>query len=88
MDNVSETQANRPSEVDVLRADLDRLRKDVGALSQSARRKSNQRFEAGVGKASERLRDWGGEIQARPVTGILAAFGVGLLLGKLVSRQH
>ena len=84
-------------ETQALRKDLEQLRKDFAALRDSAQRSSEAQFQAGVDSAREhfdqwqqeagrRVEDLGAEIKARPFTSILAAFGVGMLLGKTFGR--
>lgn len=88
--------SNSP-ETDALRKDLEQLRKDLGALTDSIRHRSNEQAHAGMDIARERFnelareagrhtQDLSGEIEARPFTSILAAFGIGLLLGKIFGR--
>lgn len=73
-------------ETDALRKDFEQLRKDFTALSESVRHRSNQQVQAGINQAGDRLRGIESEIESRPYTGMLTAFGIGLLIGKLFSR--
>lgn len=73
-------------ETDALRQDMEQLRKDLSALSENIKRRSNDQLQAGMESARHRVDELGGEIQSRPYTSVLAAFGVGLLLGKILSR--
>lgn len=88
--------SNSP-ETDALRKDMEQLRKDVAALTESIKRRSNDQMQAGIDTARERFnemrreasrhtQDLSGEIEARPFISILAAFGIGLLLGKIFGR--
>lgn len=88
--------SNSP-ETDALRKDMEQLRKDLGALSDSVKHSSNEYAQASLDMARERFnelcreagrhtQELSGEIEARPFTSILAAFGIGLLLGKIFGR--
>lgn len=77
-------------ETDALQKDLEQLRKDFKALSAELKSNSQNQVQAGISKAREqansRFGDWCGEIESRPFTCITAAFGIGLLVGKVFSR--
>ncbi len=88
--------SNSP-ETDALKKDIEQLRKDLGALTDSVKHRSSEHAQAGIDSARERFdemrreasrhtQDLSGEIEARPFTSILAAFGIGMLLGKLFGR--
>lgn len=80
-----------------IRADLDQLRADIAALAsdlkgiagragdevvdgaRSAARQAREKFEAATDKVSD-------SITERPLTSLLVAFFVGILLGKLFRR--
>lgn len=73
-------------EADALRKDLDQLRNDLAALGEVVQKKSKNRMQAGVDKAKECFDSLGEEVQSRPFTGMLATFGIGLLVGRMLSR--
>lgn len=88
----SATMADRSleKEFDVLKNDLGSLKDDVSNIAKSLARKGSAqlndavdggkaRLEAGVGVLEE-------QITARPLTSLLLAFGLGILLGKLTQR--
>ncbi|HLQ86489.1 MAG TPA: hypothetical protein VK110_10090 [Salinisphaeraceae bacterium] len=77
--------ANTP-ETDALRKDVEQLRKDISALSDTIKQRSNEQLHAGLDSARSQVKDWTGEIESRPITSIVTAFGIGLLLGKIFSR--
>lgn len=85
-------------EIDRLKADLENLRKDFSKLTDSLKRMSTDRINAGTDAArasASRLRDQARgathslehEFQEHPLTGILGALGIGLLLGTLLDRM-
>lgn len=84
-------------ETEALKKDMDQLRRDLSALTEAVKRTSQQRAQEGVHAAREKFDEvrqqaagqadqFGEQIKSRPFTSVLTAFGVGLLLGKLVSR--
>lgn len=77
---------NESPETDALRKDLEQLREDLALLNGVVRDNSRNRVQAGVDKARDCFDNLNGEMRARPFTGMVAAFGVGLLAGKLLSR--
>lgn len=83
---MANTPETHTAETQALRNDLEQLRKDLARLSENAKQRSNSQVQAGISKACDRFRDIGSELESRPVTSVLAAFGVGLLLGKIFSR--
>lgn len=85
------------SEMEDLKRELETLRKDFGKLVDSAKSASTAQAQSGVDAAkdsAERLRGHARdtaasleeEIKARPYSSVFAAFGVGLLLGKILGR--
>lgn len=79
-------RADTDTDTDTLKKDMDQLRKDVAALGKSAQQRSRDQLQAGVDKAYERFGGLSHEIETRPYTGILVAFGTGLLLGRILAR--
>ncbi|WP_370203255.1 DUF883 family protein [Alloalcanivorax venustensis] len=84
-------------ETEALKKDMDQLRRDLGALTEAFKRNSQQRAQAGVEHARDQFdqvrrqaegqaEQVGSHIKERPFTSLLSAFGVGLLIGKLISR--
>lgn len=94
-----ETNANKGSDKDLesLKADLNALRSDLAALTESLKERGYKQARAGFDRAKAQayeVRDQamhtaenvGQQIEERPFTSVLAAFGVGFVLGKLLSR--
>lgn len=84
-------------ETDALKKDMEALRKDLSELANSVRASGEKRYQEGLEQARDKYKDMrveanrrtqevGAEIEARPFTSVIAAFGVGLLLGKLFGR--
>ena len=84
-------------ETEALKKDIDQLRRDLGTLADAVKKSTQQRAQAGVESAHAQFDDVrkqaelqteqvGAQIKERPFTSVLAAFGVGILLGKLISR--
>ncbi len=85
------------TETEALKADIERLKNDLSELAKSYRAEGERRAQAGMDSAKDkygelrdeamrRKQDLGSEIESRPFTSVGAAFGVGLLLGKLIGR--
>lgn len=85
------------AETDALKKDIEALKHDLRALGDSVRHASEQRAQAGMdsarerydelrGEANRRTREIGAEIESRPFTSVFAAFGIGLVLGRLIGR--
>lgn len=84
-------------ETDALKQDIERLKNDLSELAKSYRAEGEKRAQAGLDSARDKYgdlrdeaarhkQDLGSEIEARPFTSVVAAFGIGLLLGKLIGR--
>ncbi|WP_423823391.1 hypothetical protein V5738_05420 [Salinisphaera sp. SPP-AMP-43] len=84
-------------ETDAIKNDLESLRKDLRELAESVRASGEKRAHDGLDEVrhkyadlrthyDKRSREVGAEIEARPFTSVFAAFGIGLLLGKLLGR--
>ncbi|MGA8258722.1 MAG: hypothetical protein WB783_00760 [Arenicellales bacterium] len=86
--------ANRDinQDVDQLREDLNKLREDVSSLVDTMRKDGAARGRAAYESARESVdaarETLGREIEERPVTSILTAFGVGFVVGLLLDRRH
>lgn len=74
------------ADTEALRKDFEQLRKDFAALSENVKSRSNDQVNSGINKAYESLDGMSSELQSRPFTLMLSAFGIGLLLGKVFSR--
>lgn len=85
------------TENEALKKDIEQLRNDLAALAKSYKDAGESQAQAGLdsarGKynelrheATRHAQDVGSEIEARPFTSVLAAFGIGLVLGKLIGR--
>lgn len=96
MASKNETSANT-AETEALKKDVKQLREDLAALAENFKKSADEQAHAGLNKARDHFQDaaqeagrytsqWRDEIEARPYTSVIAAFGVGLLLGKLFSR--
>ncbi len=81
-----------------LRDDLDALRKDVSKLTDDVRGIASERVSAARDRARDtayRARDRGEavasevghRIEERPLTSVAVAFGVGMLIGRLLDRR-
>lgn len=83
---MNDSPVNESPETDSLRKDLDQLRKDFSALSDDVKHTSRDQVRAGMDKAKNSFGFVTDEIESRPLTCTVAALGVGLLLGKMLSR--
>ncbi|GAB3678804.1 DUF883 family protein [Salinisphaera aquimarina] len=88
---------SQSAETEALKQDIERLKNDLSELAKSYKAEGEKRAQAGVDSARDkygelreealrRKQDLGSEIEARPFVSVVAAFGVGLLLGKLFGR--
>lgn len=73
-------------ETDDLRQDLEQLRQDFAALREDIKNDASSQVRSGMHKAREGANSLCNEVEARPCVSLAAAFGVGLVLGRLVSR--
>lgn len=84
-------------ETEALKKDMEQLRRDLGSLADAVKRSSQQKVQAGAEQARARIdgactqaelqtEQLGSHIKQRPFTSVLTAFGVGILLGKLIGR--
>lgn len=74
------------ADTEALRKDFEQLRRDVATLTENVKSRSNDQVATGINKARESFDGISSEIEARPYTAMITAFGVGLLLGKVFSR--
>lgn len=88
---------NTDKDLKELRSELATLRSDFSEISKTLKRisgeryaegrdKVNQGIERGRQQARDSLGEFEREIEARPLTSVAAAFGVGFVLGKLLDR--
>lgn len=95
------TTRNLEGEFDVIKDDLVKLREDIANLSSALKDVTSEtvreRMEALRGRIDEltgdarsqsrqAMDDLADRIEERPLTSVLVAFGVGILLGRLVDR--
>ena len=77
-------------EVDALRADFNKLREDLAALTKTLKEQTRQKAADGLSdlktKTDEYRTGFEDQIREKPLETVLAAFGIGLVLGKLFSR--
>lgn len=92
-DNPTETR----TETEALKKDVEQLRADLTALTESMKQRTNERTHARMDRARGQMRTAAQEgeryarqvckeIEARPFVSILAGIGLGVLLGRLFSR--
>ena len=85
------------SETQAIKRDMEALRRDLRALADSVKQSSEARAQAGLDsargaygdlkrEANRRTTEVGAEIESRPFSAVFAAFGIGLVLGKLIGR--
>jgi ElaB/YqjD/DUF883 family membrane-anchored ribosome-binding protein len=92
---------NLESEFDVLKDDLVKLRGDIANLSSALKETTSETVREQVGKVRGRIDEITGDARAhgrqtideladhiedRPLASVLVAFGVGILLGRLLDR--
>jgi ElaB/YqjD/DUF883 family membrane-anchored ribosome-binding protein len=76
-------------DVDALKADLKHLRADVTELSEAIRNmavdQSREGYARVKGKATEKTGEFTHQIEDRPLTSVLAAVGIGFVIGAIFS---
>jgi len=79
------------TEMEQLKSDLASLRKDVAALTEAYKDRGVERARAtaeGVrDQASQAAQTVSHQIEDRPYTSVLSAFGIGLIIGRLLDRS-
>ncbi len=79
------------ADVQALRADLGRLKDDLrsmgGSLADDARNRARSAKDAAADKLDGSVGAVQNQIEDRPFTSVLIAFGVGMLLGKLLDSK-
>lgn len=84
-------------DTEALKKDLDALRNDLRDLAESVRASGEKQARNGLDQAcntyedlrkqaGKRGKEVGAEIETRPFTSVFTAFGIGLVLGKLIGR--
>jgi ElaB/YqjD/DUF883 family membrane-anchored ribosome-binding protein len=77
-------------EFDVLKNDLGTLKEDVANIAKLMAKKGSAQFDAAVDTGKARVQAGVGvleeQVTERPLTSLLIAFGIGILLGKMT--QH
>ncbi len=85
-------------ELDTLRADLGAIKDDIANISRAVSRRAGKAAANGraqaedlvadlTAKGEESLEVARGQIAERPLTSLLVAFGVGMVLSKLLDRR-
>jgi ElaB/YqjD/DUF883 family membrane-anchored ribosome-binding protein len=91
--------ANVDEEVTKLRKDMDQLRSDIGALTNSIKELGVQKGRAAINRARrtgtslrEEADAWRAkadhEIEEHPLTSVLMSFGIGFVIGMLLDRRR
>jgi ElaB/YqjD/DUF883 family membrane-anchored ribosome-binding protein len=86
-------------DVDELKADMQKLREDVGHLVAALKTKAQETATVGVDKVRDGLSDAreygeqmykevGKKVEERPITSLLVAFGIGMVLGKMMDHRR
>lgn len=78
--------ADTQTDTNKLKADMEALRKDLAALGDTVRDLSTEQFHSLSEQAQKAANSLEKEIQARPLTSVLTAAGIGFLLGRLMDR--
>jgi ElaB/YqjD/DUF883 family membrane-anchored ribosome-binding protein len=88
--NVAMADRSLDKEFDVLKNDLGTLKEDVATIAKLLARKGSAQFNEAVDNGKARVQAGVGvleeQITERPLTSLLVAFGIGILLGKLTHR--
>lgn len=79
------------ADIEKLKSDMSSLMETIGRIADDGRAESRRRVrEAGervVGQTEESLHAVETQIAERPFVSILAAFGVGMVIGRLLDRR-
>ncbi len=82
--------ADNDADLEKLKADLAALRQDVVALTEAFRDRGVQRARASAegvrDQATHAAETMTHQIEERPYTSVLTAFGIGLVIGRLLDR--
>ena len=92
---------NLETEFDTVKDDLSKLRTDISSLTEAFQSTATDRFRRqwtgaqdkfdkisnqARSQGREKLEDLAEEIEGRPLTSVFVAFGIGILLGRLLDR--
>jgi ElaB/YqjD/DUF883 family membrane-anchored ribosome-binding protein len=90
MASTETTQKELQEQLDSLRKDLSEIRHLVKSLASEYAEEGKEHLRASANRAQaqakETLADVEGEIQSHPLSSVAIAFGVGVLIGKLLNR--
>ncbi|MGP1394869.1 MAG: DUF883 family protein [Inquilinaceae bacterium] len=93
---------NVEQELDALRGDMEKLRGDIGSLTKTLRATAEQKASSMAAAAKRNVDELKSEaevklregtraveshIEERPLSSVLIAFGVGVVIGKLMDRR-
>jgi ElaB/YqjD/DUF883 family membrane-anchored ribosome-binding protein len=88
--NVAMADRSLEKEFDVLKNDLGTLKEDVSTIAKLLAKKGqsqlNEAVDTGKARVQAGVDVLEDQITARPLTSLLVAFGVGILLGKMTQR--
>lgn len=82
--------ADNDTELEKLKSDLATLRRDVASLTETLKERGTARARATAegmrDQATQAAQTVGHQIEDRPYTSVLTAFGIGLVIGRLLDR--
>lgn len=88
---MADTNAQKVPEIEKLKADIAALREDISAIGGVYSERVRNGARQAASDISARTRDGAtmvaGQIESRPLTSVLVAFGAGLALGKLLDHR-
>jgi ElaB/YqjD/DUF883 family membrane-anchored ribosome-binding protein len=88
--NMAMADRSLEKEFDVLKNDLGTLKEDVATIAKLLAKKGqsqlNEAVDTGKARVQAGVDVLEDQITARPLTSLLVAFGVGIMLGKLTQR--
>jgi ElaB/YqjD/DUF883 family membrane-anchored ribosome-binding protein len=77
-------------EFDVLKSDLGTLKADVAHIAKLMAQRGSKQFDAALDSSKARVQEGVGALEdhvvERPLTSLLIAFGIGILLGKMTQN--
>jgi ElaB/YqjD/DUF883 family membrane-anchored ribosome-binding protein len=95
------TERNIEIEFDTVREDLTKLRSDIAAIKNTLQEVATEKVRARVNEAQQKFDKWSetaryrsraslenfaSEVEDRPLTSIMVAFGAGVILGRIFDR--
>jgi len=88
--NAAMVDRSLDKEFDVLKNDLGTLKEDVSNIAKLLAKKGTAQFNDAVDGGKARVQAGVGvleeQVTARPLTSLLLAFGIGIMLGKITQR--